>query len=202
MLLLGSVTTLSSSIFSVNPRPVHVSQDPYGALNENILGSISSIPTPCSGQASWVLKVSSASFALPSSSLDWNRTLVAPSPSRTASSTASAIRLLFSGLSTILSITISIVCFRFLFRLNSSCSSTLTISPSSLILINPSLLIREITFLCSPLRPLIIGAMMVSLVPSSWAIIWSTIVSTDWLEISLPHTGQWGIPTLAYRSLR
>lgn len=46
--------TKSGSTSLLSPSPLQVSQAPNGALNENILGDNSSIPTPCSGHANLV----------------------------------------------------------------------------------------------------------------------------------------------------
>ena len=185
MLLFSSVTTASSVILRVKPRPLQQSQAPYGALNENILGSISSRPTPCSGHENLVEYVTRVSFCsakiLPSgaappaadpaeavsdaSFLGMKITLQIPSPSLMAISRASAIRLLLSSLITILSTTISIVCLLFLARVISS-SSRRFISPSTLTLVKPSRLILSKIALCSPLRPLMTGASTMILVPT------------------------------------
>ena len=59
--LFGITSSGSTSLLS--PKPLHTSQAPNGALNENILGDSSSIPIPCSGQANFVEnKVSSPSI--------------------------------------------------------------------------------------------------------------------------------------------
>ena len=47
----------SSSTFMKMPRPVHLSQAPWGLLKENSRGVSSLIETPCSGQAKFWLKV-------------------------------------------------------------------------------------------------------------------------------------------------
>jgi len=137
---------LSGSIFSVNPRPLQVGHAPKGLLKENILGSSSSMLTPCSGHASLVEKTCSFSKSL---SLKW--TVTRPSPSFMASSTASEMRLSCPGLMIILSTTISMVCLNFLSSLISS-SFTEYISPSILTLVKPSLMMRSRIFSCSPLR--------------------------------------------------
>ena len=46
-----------SSTFNLTPIPSHSSQAPYGLLNENNLGSISSIVNPLSGHANFVEKI-------------------------------------------------------------------------------------------------------------------------------------------------
>ena len=53
-LLRSSGTTKFGSTFNFIPIPSHSSHAPYGLLNENNLGSISSIVKPLSGQANFV----------------------------------------------------------------------------------------------------------------------------------------------------
>ena len=52
-LFLLSGTTKFASTFRLTPIPSHSSHAPYGLLNENNLGSISSIVKPLSGQANF-----------------------------------------------------------------------------------------------------------------------------------------------------
>ena len=127
--------------------------------------------------------------------------LTSPSPCDIASSQASEILPSCPGFTTILSITISIVCLK-VFSSFISSSSSKKVSPSILTRLKPSFLIFSITFSCSPFLPLTTGAKTRSFVPSSNSIIASTIWSTDWLVISFPQIGQCGLPILAYSSLR
>ncbi len=125
MLLLGSVTTLSSSIFKVT-RPVRL--ESIWALNEASRLHLIDSHTVLQDGTQAGTDVSLSVLRLAIFSFGLKQTLVAPShPQRVPPLQRYGY---FPSLSTILSITISIVCFRFLFRLNSSCSSTLTISPS------------------------------------------------------------------------
>ena len=47
----GSPTTSCGSISRREPRPLQVSQAPWGELKEKMRGAISGSDTPCSGQA-------------------------------------------------------------------------------------------------------------------------------------------------------
>ena len=187
----------SGSTLWMKPRPLHSGQAPSGLLKENILGSSSSMLTPCSGHASDVLKV--RSVCTPSGSMI--STSTSPSPLAMASSQASESLLCTPSLTLILSTTISMVCL-YVFSSFISSSSRILISPSTRALVKPSLRILSRTFSCWPLRALTTGAMTVSLLPAGSSMSVSTIWSTDWLVISLPQIGQCGMPILAYKSLR
>ena len=147
MLLSCSGIRRSGSMLCTKPSPLHSGQAPRGLLNENILGSSSSMLTPCSGHARLVLKVFSVSILLPSSALVTTMTCIRPSPWVTASSQASASLLRAPSLTFILSITISMVCLNVFSSFISSSPSSF-ISPSTLTLVNPSRCILSSIFSC------------------------------------------------------
>ena len=102
--LLGTIISGSTTIFT--PKPVQSGQAPFGLLKEKLGGSISPILMPQSGQAKfWLNTISS----LPTTS-----TIIIPPVKAETVSTASLIRLFAPSFITILSTTISILCFLFL----------------------------------------------------------------------------------------
>ena len=105
----------SSSTFMKMPRPVHLSQAPWGLLKENSRGVSSLIETPCSGQAKFWLKVI---VSPPITS-----TSATPPVRLRAVSRLSARRLRTPGRMTSRSTTISTVCLTFFSRLISSSRS-------------------------------------------------------------------------------
>ena len=128
----------------MKPSPLHSGHAPSGLLNENILGSSSSMLTPCSGHARLVLKVFSSGPS-PLSTI----TCTSPSPWAIASSHASASLLWTPSLTFILSTTISIVClnvFSELYLVLISQDPDLTVDPA--LCVNPSLRILSSIFSC------------------------------------------------------
>ena len=123
-LFFSSGTTNFGSTLSLIPIPSHSSHAPYGLLNENNLGSISSIVNPLSGQANFVEKIIFSiflyCFGKVSSSYSINNK---PFDKLIAVSTDPANLLPKEELITILSIRIEISCLIFLFN-----SGTLSIS--------------------------------------------------------------------------
>ena len=89
----------------------------------------------------------------------------------------------------------SMVCRLFFSKSISSSSSY--ILPSILTRTKPERRTLSKSFSCFPFFPLTTGAKSCIFVPSSRFIRRSTISSTVCFLISLPHSGQWGIPTLA-----
>ena len=108
-------TTRSTSTSLDSPSPLHTSQAPNGALNENILGDNSSMPIPWSGQANLV------EYMVSSPSITWH--IINPSDNFTAVSTDPASLASIFSLITILSTITSIVCFLFFSNSNSSFTS-------------------------------------------------------------------------------
>ena len=149
--------TKFGSTLSLIPIPSHSSQAPKGLLNENNLGSISSIVKPLSGHANLVEKINFSNFlnffGNVSSSYS---TKTNPLAKFTEVSMLSANLLPKEELKTILSINMDISCLIFLFN-----SGTFSISYnvlSILIFLKPLFLKLSISFLYSPLRPLTTGA--------------------------------------------
>ena len=98
--------------------PSHSSQAPYGLLNENSLGSISSIVKPLSGQANFDEKIIFSIFLYFLGSVSFSySTNNNPSERFKAVSTPSASLLPKSLFMIIRSTTIEISCFTFLFKL-------------------------------------------------------------------------------------
>ena len=114
-------TTKLASIFRFTPIPSHSSQAPYGLLNENSLGSISSIVKPLSGQANFdeniIFSIFLYFFGRVSFSYSTNNN---PSERFNAASTPSANLLPNSSFIIILSTTIDISCLIFLFKSGNS----------------------------------------------------------------------------------
>ena len=132
----SSGITNFGSTFSLIPIPSHSSQAPYGLLNENNLGSISSIVKPLSGQANLVENKLLSFFRNFFGSVSFSYSIYTnPFDKLTDVSTDSAKRFPNSLFNTILSTNIDISCFTFLFI-----SGTLSISYktlSILIFLNP-----------------------------------------------------------------
>ena len=103
-------------MYSLRPRPSQVGQAPYGLLNENRRGSISSIVKPDTGQAN----LADSSSCSPVSALS---TTTRPSAWPSAVSMLSASRCSRPGASTRRSTTSSMSCFCFLLSLGTSSSS-------------------------------------------------------------------------------
>ena len=135
-LFFGSGTTKFGSTFKLCPIPSHSSHAPYGELNENNLGSISSIVKPLSGQENFDEKVTVSRFLnfLGKVSFSYSTTR-RPFERFTAVSTLSASLFPMLEFKIILSTTIDISCFIFLFKFGKS--SILRYSPSTLILVKP-----------------------------------------------------------------
>ena len=91
------------SIFINIPSPVHFLHAPKGLLKENILGVSSPTAILCSGQAKFLENIMSFSIL--------TFTMIIPSEAPAAVSTASVILERSLSLMTILSTTISILCF-------------------------------------------------------------------------------------------
>ena len=137
--------------------PSHSSQAPYGLLKENNLGSISSIVKPLSGHANFVEKINFSIFLNFFGIVSFsNSTNIKPLERFTDVSTLSANLLPKVEFITILSTSIDISCFIFLFN-----SGTLSISYNSssiFIFLKPLFFKFKISFLYSPFLPLTIGA--------------------------------------------
>jgi hypothetical protein len=118
MLFFVFATTRFGSTFKFTPIPSHSSQAPYGLLNENNLGSISSIVKPLSGQANFDENIIFSIFLYFFGKVSFSySTKIKPSAKLRAVSTPSASLFPRSLLIIILSITIEISCFTFLFKL-------------------------------------------------------------------------------------
>ena len=117
MLFFSFGTTSLGSTFNFTPIPSHSSHAPYGLLNENNLGSISSIVKPLSGHANFVEKISFSVFLnfLGNVSFSYS-TKIKPFAKLTAVSTLSASLLPKEEFITILSTNTEISCFNFLFN--------------------------------------------------------------------------------------
>ena len=120
-----------------------------------------------------------------------------------AVSTDSAMRATAEGLSTTRSTTTSMKCLIFLLRVISS-PVRRTISPSMRTRANPSLPRSANSLVNSPFRPVTTGAMMIARVdsPSPSLRISSVTWSVVCFLMTRPHSGQWGTPMRANRSLR
>ena len=128
-------------------------------MNENNLGSISSIVKPLSGHENFEENVIVSIFLyfFGKDSFSYSTTNK-PSDRLIAVSTLSANLLPRFEFSIILSTIIDISCFTFLFR--SGNSSIFKYFPSTLIFVKPLFLKFRISFLYSPFLPLTIGAKM------------------------------------------
>src|SRR3989344_3727738 len=127
--LLGK--TRSGLTSSVCPRPVHLSQAPYGELKEKRRGSIGGKDISQTGHANCSEKRCMPAFS--------TETIAIPSPFRSAVSKESTRRDLSVSLSKInLSTTTSKECFFFRLSFSSKASSKLITMPSSLTLRKPS----------------------------------------------------------------
>ena len=183
----GIISSASNSI--LYPSPKHSGHAPNGLLKEKLLGSISSMLIPQSGQEKLILKfIGSPSIT---------STVISPSASLSVVSMESVSLFCIPSLTESLSTTISILCFLFLSSLISSDSSY--ILPSTITRTYPLFFACSKSLVCSPLRPLTTGARSCILVLSGSPIITSTIWSTVCFLISLPQFGQCGTPTLAYK---
>ena len=131
------------------PKPSHLSHFPYGALNENILGSNSCMLIPQSAHAKFSLNNISLS---PITFIITN-----PSANLNAASNESLNLPSMPSFIISLSITASILCF-LVFSSFISSSANSYISPSTLALTYPFFFILSKTFSCVPFFPLIIGA--------------------------------------------
>ncbi len=129
------------------PSPAHTGHAPNGLLNEKLLGSISSMLTPQSGQAKFLLK-----FIC---SPPCTSTVKSPSESCSAVSMESASRDESPLLTMSLSTTISMSCFTFL---SSSISSESSYKfPSMRTRTYPLFFALSRTFSCRPFFPLTMG---------------------------------------------
>ena len=144
-LFFGSDTTKFGSTFKLCPIPSHSSQAPKGELNENNLGSISSIVKPLSGHENFEEKVMLSSFLnfLGNVSFSYSTTNN-PFDRFTAVSTLSASLFPNFEFRIILSTTIEISCFSFLFKFGKS--SILNIYHQLLILEKPLFLNLKFLF--------------------------------------------------------
>ena len=158
-LLSGIIKSSSNSILYPSPR--HSGQAPKGLLNEKLLGSISLMPIPQSGQEKLWLNVMG--------SPPITSTTKSPSANSSTFSMESARRRSIPAFTTRRSTTISILCLIFFSREISSVSSYRL--PSIRTRTYPLLLARSNTLACSPLRPRTTGARSCNLVPSGTSII-------------------------------
>ena len=152
--LFGMMRSISNSI--LYPSPKHSGQAPKGLLKEKLLGSISSMLIPQSGQAKLWLKVTG--------SPSMTSTISSPSVSASTFSMESVRRRSIPSFTTRRSTTISILCLIFLSSLISSDSSYRL--PSTLTRTYPLLLALSRTLTCSPFRPRTTGARSCILVPA------------------------------------
>ena len=142
----GIIRSTSNSL--LNPRPVQHGHAPNGLLNEKLLGSISSMLIPQSGQEKLSENLSS--------SPPITSTFTSPSAILSTVSIESVSLFSIPGLTASLSTTISMLCFLFLSRLISSESSYML--PSMIARTNPLLLACSSSLTCSPFLPLTTGA--------------------------------------------
>ena len=188
----ASAMTLSGSKSQRLPRPLHVSQAPYGLLNENERGSRAGTLAPHRVQASF----SEYIFSAPPISTTTTR----PPAILVAVRIEFSTRFAWPSRTAIRSTTTSMVWLRRRSRWMSSSSET--ISPSTRALRNPSRARRSNSFLYSPLRPRTMGARIITLRPSCSPRMRRTICSAAWRRIGTWQFGQNGVPIEAYSSLR
>ena len=166
-LVSGIIRSGSNSI--LNPRPAQHGHAPNGLLNEKLLGSISSMLIPQSGQE----KLSEKFKISFSPSVFITSIFIRPSAIRRVVSTESVSLRSISGRTTRRSTTISILCFLFLSSLISSDNSY--ILPSMIARTKPLFAAFSNSFTCSPFLPLITGASTMNFVRSGNCMISSTI---------------------------
>ena len=187
---LGSLTTRLGSKNCLTPKPSQSAQAPCGLLNEKSLGSNSWMLWPHCGQAKRAEKIRSC-WLSPSIAARNAR----PSLSSIQVSSDSAKRIWISSRTLKRSTTTSMLCF--LFLSSSGGLSRSTTVPLILARTNPCVLRLLSRCKCSPLRPWIMGASSISLLPGSNARIWSTI----WLMVCALRcklwSGQRGSPARA-----
>ena len=173
------------------PRPSQTGQAPKGLLNENRRGSSSATARSHSGQECLAEKTRSGC-----SPFIQARMAISP-PKRSAVSKDSAIRLPKSSRTLKRSTTTSMVCFFFLS--SSGGVSISTISPSTRARTKPWLCSCSNRLLYSPLRSRTTGASSIKAVPSSRLLTASTISDTVCATIGKSCSGQYGVPTRAYK---
>ena len=199
----GSGTTSSGSTSILVPSPVQSGQAPHGELNENERGSSSSNDRSSYRQARCSENIRSRCGS--SSGRSTKSITTTPPDSASAVSTESVSLRRASGLTASRSITTSMSCFSYFFSTGSwpeAASSSRTTTPSTRARENPLVCSSRISSPYSPLRPRTTGASTWNLVPSSISSSRSTICCGLCRAIGLPHTGQCGLPILAYSSRR